>query len=161
WAWRERRAAKIGVSADRVLCLFPMEPGIYEKYGVEARFVGHPLADRFPLGNDREAARTELALPQDAPVLAPLPRSRPAEIQRRGAIFLEAAARMQVAMPELRIVIPAANARRRAELVALAARARFPGHAPMLIDGQSRLAMTAADVVLLASGTAALEAMLA
>ena len=161
WAWREQRAAKIGASADRVLCLFPMEPGIYEKYAAEARFVGHPLADRFPLINDREAARTELALPQDAPVLALLPGSRHSEIQRLGAIFLEAAARMQAAMPELRIVIPAANARRRGELVALAARARFPGHAPMLIDGQSQRAMAAADVVLLASGTAALEAMLA
>ena len=161
WAWREQRAAKIGASADRVLCLFPMEPGIYEKYGVDARFVGHPLADRFPLVNDREAARDELELPQDTPVLALLPGSRHAEIQRLGAIFLEAAARIQAEIPELRIVIPAANARRRSELAALVASARFPARAPMLIDGRSHRAMAAADVVLLASGTAALEAMLA
>lgn len=161
WAWREQRATKIGASADRVLCLFPMEPGIYEKYGVDARFVGHPLADRFPLVNDREAARDELELPQDTPVLALLPGSRHAEIQRLGAIFLEAAARIQAEIPELRIVIPAANARRRSELAALVASARFPARAPMLIDGRSHRAMAAADVVLLASGTAALEAMLA
>jgi len=161
WAWREQRAAKIGASADRVLCLFPMEPGIYEKYGVDARFVGHPLADRFPLVNDREAARGELELPQDTPVLAVLPGSRHAEIQRLGAIFLEAAARIQEEIPELRIVIPAASTRRRSELAALVASARFPGRAPVLIDGRSHRAMAAADVVLLASGTAALEAMLA
>ncbi|MBS0431287.1 MAG: lipid-A-disaccharide synthase [Proteobacteria bacterium] len=161
WAWRERRAAKIAASADRVLCLFPMEPGIYEKYGVEARFVGHPLADRFPLVNDRESARTVLGLPQDAPLLALLPGSRRSEIQRLGAIFLDAAARIQAQVPQLRIVIPAANPRCRDELTALVPSVRFPGHAPVLLDGQSHRAMAAADVVLLASGTAALEAMLA
>src|SRR6185437_6462080 len=62
WAWREHRARRIGESADRVLCLFPMEPAIYAKFGVDARFVGHPLADRFALVPNREAARREIGL---------------------------------------------------------------------------------------------------
>src|SRR6185437_16118897 len=76
WAWREGRAEKIGRSADCVLCLFPMEPAIYARHGVPAEFVGHPLADRFPLVPDRAAARAALGFAQDAPVLAILPGSR-------------------------------------------------------------------------------------
>ena len=70
WAWRENRVEKIGRSADRVLCLFPMEPAIYARHGIDARFVGHPLADRFALVADRVGAREALHLPQQAPVLA-------------------------------------------------------------------------------------------
>ena len=110
WAWREKRAEKIGHSADRVLCLFPMEPAIYASNHVDARFVGHPLADRFALVSDRAGARALLQLPQDAPVLAVLPGSRPSEIERLGEDFIEAARRVAQALPGLRIVIPAANA---------------------------------------------------
>ncbi|HRF84527.1 MAG TPA: lipid-A-disaccharide synthase, partial [Pseudoxanthomonas sp.] len=63
WAWREKRATRIGQSADRVLCLFPMEPAIYARHGVDARFVGHPMADAMPLDPDRAAARAQLGLP--------------------------------------------------------------------------------------------------
>lgn len=156
WAWREGRAEKIGRSADSVLCLFPMEPALYAKHGVNARFVGHPLADCFPLVPDREAARRELGLDADAPVLAVLPGSRLSEIHRLGAIFLNAAQRVATEIPNLEIVIPAANPRCRAALDQLQ---REPG--PLLVDGHAHRAMVAADVVLLASGTAALEAMLA
>jgi len=159
WAWREKRAEKIGLSADRVLCLFPMEPPIYAKHGVDARFVGHPLADRFPMVSDRATARDALGLPHDAPVLAVLPGSRPSEIDRVGAIFIAAARRVAAAMPTLRIVVPAANERVHAQLGGLLA--GFPGMAPQLIDGRAHEAMLAADAVLLASGTATLEAMLA
>jgi lipid-A-disaccharide synthase len=75
WAWREKRTEKIGRSANRVLCLFPMEPAIYARHGVDARFVGHPLADRFALVADRGGAREILQLPQQVPVLAVLPGS--------------------------------------------------------------------------------------
>lgn len=156
WAWREGRAEKIGRSADSVLCLFPMEPPLYAKHGVNARFVGHPLADRFPLVPDRAAARRELGLDADAPVLAVLPGSRLSEIHRLGAIFMDAAQRVAAEIPNLKIVIPAANPRCRAALEKLQ---RGPG--PVLVDGHAHRAMVAADVVLLASGTAALEAMLA
>lgn len=159
WAWREKRAEKIGQSADRVLCLFPMEPPIYAKHGIDARFVGHPLADRFPMVSDRAAPRDALGLPHDAPVLAVLPGSRPSEIDRIGAIFIAAAKRVAAAMPNLRIVVPAANERVHARLATLLA--DFPGTPPLLTDGHAHEAMLAADVVLLASGTATLEAMLA
>lgn len=198
WAWRENRARKIGDCTDRVLCLFPMEPAIYAKHGIDARFVGHPLADRFPLVPDREAARRELGLDSDAPVLAVLPGSRLSEIRRLGAIFLDAARRIAAAIPNLQIVIPAANARCRDEIGKLLeksgvgigdwglanARAndltpakagvpptfgrtnwkvspQSPAPSPLLLDNHAHRAMVAADFVLLASGTAALEAMLA
>ncbi|MBP1473473.1 lipid-A-disaccharide synthase [Frateuria sp. MAH-13] len=161
WAWREKRAEKIGLSADRVLCLFPMEPPIYQRHGVDARFVGHPLADRFALVSDRVGARDALQLPQDAPVLAVLPGSRPSEIDRLGALFIEAARRVSAALPGLRIVLPAANAQVHARLKALLARGSRDESAPLLIEGHAHEAMLAADVVLLASGTATLEAMLA
>jgi len=161
WAWREHRAEKIGRSADRVLCLFPMEPAIYARHGVDARFTGHPLADRFPLVSDRAAAREALQLPQDAPVLAVLPGSRGSELARLGGPFLDAARRVAAALPGLRVVIPAANPRMLEQLHALLARAPQDATAPLLLDGQAHLAMQAADVVLLASGTATLEALLA
>jgi len=164
WAWREGRAAKIGRSADRVLCLFPMEPAIYAKHGVDARFVGHPLADEMPLEPDRAAARTALGLPDDAPVLALLPGSRTGEIERLGADFIEAAARVRAEIPGLRIVAPMADRRAREtfERVLAASPARDTlGDALTVIDGRARTLMIASDVVLLASGTATLEGMLA
>ena len=161
WAWRQKRAEKIGLSADRVLCLFPMEPPIYARHGVDARFVGHPLADAMPLEPDRNAARAQLDLPADAPVLAVLPGSRLGEISRLGAPFLEAAAKVAGEVPGLQVVIPAANAACRQALEALLSQSQVPNPQSRLIDGQARTAMVAADVVLLASGTATLEAMLA
>jgi lipid-A-disaccharide synthase len=159
WAWREKRAEKIGQSADRVLCLFPMEPPIYAKHGVDARFVGHPLADTFPMVSDRAGARDALGIPSGVPVLAVLPGSRPSEIERIGAIFIDAAKRIAATLPNLQIVVPAANERVHARLRELLS--GFPGTPPLLTDGHSHEAMLAADVVLLASGTATLEAMLA
>lgn len=161
WAWREERAAKIGRSADRVLCLFPMEPAIYARHGVDARFVGHPLADRFALVSDRVGARDFLGLPQNAPVLAVLPGSRASEVTRLGSVFLDAARRVAAQLPGLRIVIPAANARVHATLQAMLGDGPTNDDTPILLDGRAHEAMLAADVVLLASGTATLEAMLA
>lgn len=161
WAWREKRAEKIGRSAERVLCLFPMEPAIYARHGIDARFVGHPLADRFALVSDRVGARDVLQLPQDAPVLAVLPGSRPSEVERLGAIFIDAARRVSAALPGLRIVVPAANPQVHARLKSLLAKGPRDESAPLLLEGHAHEAMLAADVVLLASGTATLEAMLA
>ena len=161
WAWREKRAQTIGRSADRVLCLFPMEPPLYARHGVDARFVGHPLADSMPLEPDRSAARALWAIPMHAPVLAVLPGSRLGEIARMLPVFLAAAAHVASQLSGLRILIPAASepcgAAIRHELQ------RHPGIAAQVVvmDGHSHDAMVASDVVLLASGTAALEALFA
>lgn len=154
WAWRESRAATIGLSADRVLCLFPMEPPIYAKHGVDARFIGHPLAHTFPLEPDRTAARAVLGLPAEGRVVAVLPGSRLGEIARLGAIFAETVVRLRRTHPDLVAIAPMANPGCRAAFAPLA-------NGIQLLDGQAHEAMVAADVVLLASGTAALEAMLA
>ncbi|MBS0214651.1 MAG: lipid-A-disaccharide synthase [Proteobacteria bacterium] len=161
WAWREDRAEKIGESADRVLCLFPMEPPIYAKHGVDARFIGHPLADAMPLHPERDAARRELAITGDGPVLALLPGSRMGEIARMLPTFLETADRVGAQIPSLEVLIPAADEHcRHAIETQLRQTPLAHAHASVL-DGQAQQAMIASDVVLLASGTAALEAMLA
>ncbi len=177
WAWREGRAKTIQQSADRVLCLFPMEPPIYARYGADATFVGHPLADTFDLEPDRSAARAALGLPGDAHVLAVLPGSRLGEIARLGAVFLLAAIRLRRIYPALRVVSPMANERCRAAFQQLLGEAppRIEGDdtaataeewaslrdAITLTDGQAHQVMIASDQIVLASGTAALEAMLA
>jgi lipid-A-disaccharide synthase len=159
WAWREKRAAKIGRAADRVLCLFPMEPPIYAHYGVDARFVGHPLADRYSLEPDRAAARARLGLDDTATVLALLPGSRLSEVARLGAIFVDAAARVATHVPGLRVVAPMANPACRVAFAPLAQQA--PRGLIELHDGHTQDILIASDIALLASGTAALEAMLA
>lgn len=181
WAWREKRAAKIGRSADRVLCLFPMEPPIYARHGVDARFVGHPLADSMPLEPDQAAARAALGLPSDVPVLALLPGSRLGEIARLGADFIATARLLVERIPNLHVVAPMANEACRDAFAKLAQEAGSTFSESSEADDQprlrllssespipnpdsrplSQLSMIAADAVLLASGTAALEAMLA
>jgi lipid-A-disaccharide synthase len=159
WAWRESRAAKIGRSADLVLCLFPIEPPIYARHGIDARFVGHPLADQFPLHPDGPAARRALGVDSDAPVLALLPGSRLGEIRRLLPTFLQAVQGLGERVPGLTVLIPAANRACRDAITRHLADADLPRiH---LLDGRAHEAMIASDVVLLASGTAALEAMLA
>lgn len=160
WAWRAGRAAKIGRSADRVLCLFPMEPPIYVAHGVDACFVGHPLADAMPMQPDRAVARSALSLRSEGSLLALLPGSRMGEIHRLLPVFLAALPAVARRMPELEVVLPAANAACRDVIETLLSEANppLPVH---IIDGRAGEAMIASDVVLLASGTATLEAMLA
>lgn len=160
WAWREKRAEKIGASADLVLCLFPMEPPIYARHRVDARFVGHPMADDIPLHVDREQARATLGLPSNAKVLAVLPGSRLGEIGRLGEAFFEAAWLVSERIPGLHVVVPAANTACRELIDEQLARSALPQASSHVLDGQARTAMIAADVIVLASGTATLEAML-
>lgn len=161
WAWREQRAAQIGASADRVLCLFPIEPPIYRRFGIDARFVGHPLADTFALKPDHAAARARLGINETLPVLAMLPGSRVGEIERLLPDFLGACALLRNALPGLQVLLPSANSQ------CAAAIARIRAHMPRadfdirVLEGDAHDAMLAADAVLLASGTAALEALLA
>jgi lipid-A-disaccharide synthase len=176
WAWRSKRARTIGESADLVLCLFPFEPAIYAEHGVAAKFVGHPLADAFAIDAPQAPAREALGLPKDAPVLALLPGSRLGEIRRLGADFVGAAMRLREALPSLRVVAPMASASCRAEFEGIlektGAGSREPGAGEQestrvpatdfitVIDQRAPEAMLAADAILLASGTASLEAML-
>ncbi len=159
WAWRESRAKKIAESADRVLCLFPMEPPIYARYNVMADFVGHPMADRFEIHPDKNVARQSLNLPLDKKILAVLPGSRLSEIQRLLPVFIDAIALLQKENSELGFVIPAANKHCRDGIDAVLKNKNIANL--QIIDGQSHEVMIAADVILLASGTAALEALLA
>lgn len=160
WAWRENRAAKIGQSADRVLCLFPMEPAIYARYGIAAEFVGHPLADQFPLHPDRALARTTLAIDQSVKVLTLLPGSRQSEINRLADPFIAAAILCQQVIPGLKVIAPMANSACRAAFIE--SLKRYPESVSIdVLEEQSHTAMIAADAVIVASGTAALEVMLA
>jgi lipid-A-disaccharide synthase len=161
WAWRQKRARKIGRSADRILCLFPFEPALYSQYGVDARFVGHPFADEMPLVPDRAAAREALGQGSERPLLALLPGSRAGEIERLGLDFIGAAELLLRARPELRVLIAASD-----ELVATRLRALIDATDPalqhrfVLVIGKMRSVLAASDVALVASGTATLEAAL-
>lgn len=159
WAWRQYRLPKIARAIDLMLTLFPFEAKFYEEHKVPVQFVGHPLADMIPLQSDSQAARSELGLPLDKQIIALLPGSRVGEVSRLSDYFVQAAAQCIEQRPGLHFVAPFSNPETRA-LFEQALLTSAP-HLPMtVIDGQSRTAMAAADVVLLASGTATLEAML-
>lgn len=160
WAWRQGRVKGIAKSVDGMLTLLPFEAAFYRKHRVPVAFVGHPLADEMPLENDRIATRQALKLAPDSQVLALLPGSRANEIRFLGDTFLNAAEQLCQRHPTLQVVIPAATADRRREISALLASYPLLVERTALLDGQAREAMVASDVVLLASGTAALEAML-
>lgn len=159
WAWRQYRVKKIARSTDLVLCLFPFEEQFYAQHGVAARYVGHPLADMIPLDNDMRAARKKLGLPAEGEIIAILPGSRGMEVQNLGPEFVRTAAWILQRRPGTRFITPVASAKTRALFQEILAehRAELP---VMLVEGQSHEAMAAANAVLLASGTAALEAML-
>lgn len=157
WAWRQRRIRKIAAAVDMVLTLFPFEADFYRRQNLPVTFVGHPLADLIPMTPGVAQARAALGLPATGRVVALLPGSRQGEVARMGPVFVETARLLAAQDPTLHFVLPCANAERREQLRALLPANNAAIH---LLDGQSRVAMTASDAVLLASGTAALEAML-
>jgi lipid-A-disaccharide synthase len=159
WAWRQGRVRTIGGAVDLVLCLLPFEAGFYAEHSVRAVFVGHPLADRIPLDSDPVGARAALGLPGSGRIVAVLPGSRRGEVARLGAPFAATIAWLAGREPDLAFVAPMANAAARA-LFEQALREHAPGIDVRLQDGDAQQAMAAADVVLLASGTATLEAAL-
>ncbi|MBN6714194.1 lipid-A-disaccharide synthase [Pseudomonas capsici] len=156
WAWRQKRVLKIREGCDLMLTLLPFEARFYEEKGVPVRFVGHPLADTIPLESDRPAARAELGL-GDGPVVALMPGSRGGEVGRLGSLFFDTAERLLVQRPGLRFVLPCASPQRRAQVEQLLQGRDLP---VMLLDGRSHVALAACDAVLIASGTATLEALL-
>lgn len=159
WAWRQKRIFKIAKSVDLMLTLFPFEARFYEEHHVPVSFVGHPLADRIELEPDTLAARESLGLEADKPVLAVLPGSRGGEVERLGTLFLEASRWLQARRSDLQLIIPCVNRDRERQVRDLVASLEVS--LPVtLVRGRSREVMAASDVVLLASGTATLEAML-
>jgi lipid-A-disaccharide synthase len=159
WAWRPGRVKGIRRAVDLMLCVFPFEEAFLRQHGVPARFVGHPLADQIPLEVDQEAARSELGLPGEGPLIAILPGSRASEMERLAVPFIETALRCLEAEPGLRFAVPLVNAGLRARLETVLQRLA-PGLPITLVDGQSRTVIAAADCVLTASGTATLETLL-
>jgi lipid-A-disaccharide synthase len=158
WAWRSGRIHKIKRAVDLMLTLFPFETQIYREHNVAVEFVGHPLADEIPLSVDSTEARAGLEYSPVGKSLALMPGSRAAEVRMLGPLFLESASALQREIPDLSVIIPAANPARHAQISQLLS--AYPELPVALINGDSRAAMAAADAVLLASGTATLEALL-
>lgn len=158
WAWRQKRVVKIARAVDLMLTLLPFEAQFYKEHNVPVVFVGHHLADEIPTHVDKLAARKTLGLPEEGRIVALLPGSRSSEIEHLAELFLRSAVFCIEQDPSLQFVIPAANSDRYRQLhIEITEYVDFPIH---LINGHSQDAMAAADVVLLASGTVALEAML-
>ena len=157
WAWRQKRVLQIREACDLMLCLFPFEAQFYDAFQVPVRFVGHPLADAIPVQADRAAAREALDLPQDCHVVALMPGSRGGEVSRLGSLFLDAAVRLRTLRPGVRFVLPCASPERRRQLEEMLVGRDLP---LTLLNGRSHEALAACDAVLIASGTATLEALL-
>ncbi len=159
WAWRAGRVKKIKGNIDQMLTLFPFEVDFYKKHQIPATFVGHPLADEIPLQTDQQAAKKQLGLADAKHTLAILPGSRSGEIKRIAPDFLQALKQLHQHHPDWQFVVPLINAKIRQQFEAL-----IEQIAPLLpitlIQSQSRTVMTAADQILMASGTAVLEGML-
>lgn len=159
WAWREKRVFKIAKAVDLMLTLFPFEAKFYEKHDVPVKFVGHHLADKIPLETPVAPARDSLGLDHNRPVVCMMPGSRSGEVARLGQLFLQTAERMLQKRNDLQFIIPAASVDRRNQIEAQLS--EYPTTLPVkVVLGQSHTCMAAADTILLASGTATLEAML-
>jgi lipid-A-disaccharide synthase len=160
WAWRQGRITKIKQAVDLMLTLFPFENAIYEQHAIHAVCVGHPLADEIAVGENTVKARDSLGLqiPEHHKIVALLPGSRHSEVARLAAVFFATAQQLLQTIPDLSFVCPAANAARLQQLLQL--KAQFPKLPIHIVDGGSHSVMAAADLVIMASGTTTLEAML-
>jgi lipid-A-disaccharide synthase len=159
WAWRQGRARTIHESVDLVLCLLPFEKRFYDEHAVHAEFVGHPLADAIPMTVDRRAARTALGLEPNTQIVALLPGSRRGEVTRMARDFTATANWLSCQRPGIKFIAPMASAATR-QIFAQALERDAPALGVRLVDGQAQAALIAADVALVASGTASLEAAL-
>lgn len=163
WAWGQKRIHKIAQATDLVLALFPFETEFYRQHRVPVQLVGHPLADSIPLDGggeaERSAARQRLGLQEQGAYIALMPGSRRNEIARLGPVFIQSAVALRKRFTNLQFIIPCANANRLEQVRNLLGESA-QGEGLHVYDGRSHDAMRAADIVLLASGTATLEAML-
>ena len=157
WAWRAERLQKIRDSVDHVLCLFPFEPALLAQHGIAATFVGHPIAHTIADYVDKASVRAALGLDDNDLVLTLMPGSRQSEIAQLAPVFLQAAALLQQQHPQLQVLLPVAPGL----MSAVQAHVHHSGLKNIrLLEGQSHAALGAADLVLVASGTATLEAAL-
>lgn len=159
WAWRQKRIYKIARATDLVLAFLPFEKAFYDRFNVPCHFVGHTMADSIPLKPDRHEACNVLNIDEKQRYMAILVGSRSAEVELLSEPFLQTALRLKEKFPDLKFLVPLINQKRRQQFE------QFKAHlAPdldmILLDGNARQAMIAAEVTLLASGTAALECML-
>lgn len=157
WAWKQKRVFKIVQQVNQVLCLFPMEPALYEAAGGKATFIGHPLAQQLPLVADKAAARERLKLDNDTPVFAVLPGSRVSEIDYMTPIYLRTVQLILRQLPNAQFILPYPTAAVRERLQHYLTLPEFEKLPIRLQVSNTDLACTAADVVLVTSGTATLE----
>ncbi|HUW38626.1 MAG TPA: lipid-A-disaccharide synthase [Rhodocyclaceae bacterium] len=160
WAWRPGRIRRIARSVSQMLCLFPFEAALYRKHGVPASYVGHPLADLIALEPDRSAARERLNLEPEGLVFALLPGSRQSELQYMAGTFIETALRLHDRYPQARFLVPLVTRETRSQFENALWAAGAQELPLTLLFGHAHDAMAAADAVLVASGTATLEAAL-
>jgi lipid-A-disaccharide synthase len=159
WAWRPGRIPKIARSLDQLLTLFPFEPALYQPFGLDARFVGHPLADELSAGPDQANARENLQIRSETPVIALLPGSRDSELRRHMGLLADTAAVLRGKYPDGELMLLLTGERHRALAVDLAG-PRLNQAGVRLRTGLTRTGLEAADVAVAASGTVTLEAFL-
>ncbi|MCK3654691.1 lipid-A-disaccharide synthase [Pasteurellaceae bacterium Macca] len=159
WAWRQNRVHKIARAVDLVLAFLPFEKAFYDRFNVPCRFVGHTMADSIPLKPSRSDACQLLNLAEDARYVAILVGSRSSEVAFLSEPFLQTAKLLKDRYPDVQFLVPLVNEKRIAQFQAIKA-AVAPELEVTILHGQARSAMMVAEATLLASGTAALEAML-
>lgn len=160
WAWRGERIQQIARAVDRMLLVFPFEQKIYDDAGIPANYVGHPLASMIPMIPDAAAARARLGLQGEAAVLAVLPGSRVDEVRHNGPTFIAAMTAIAAEQPSMRFVMPVADPALRSAVEQLTAARPSLSPKVVIVNGRSHDCLEASDVVLVASGTATLEAAL-
>jgi len=159
WAWREKRLKNIEQSVDLMLCFLPFEAKYYKDTQVKAEFIGHPLANHLPLSMSQNDAKVALGLSESNPVLTLMPGSRSSEVSKLAPVFIDTALALCNTIPNLQVILPAANDARYKQIKLLVNEAQAENKITV-VQGSSQECLMAADSVLIASGTATLEAML-
>jgi lipid-A-disaccharide synthase len=159
WAWRPERIHQIKTAVDRMLTVFPFEAEIYHRAGIAATYTGHPMADEVPTLSQSDA-RAQLRLPQAAPIFLLMPGSRQSELAAHAELFIQTAALLHAQLPQAQFLVPLATRETREQFEAARYRCEAMSLPITLLFGHAQLAMAAANVALIASGTATLEAAL-